>query len=457
MRAEGRWRTKAGWEAGWEAGREAGWEAAGEGGSVGELGPGPRPVGAAFVQEGLRRCAQLRGREAARSREDTLSHQAGAAEAGRQAALAQRDAGLSAAREERVSGFMRQAMRRMMHRDLSVCFGAWAHAWAKAVEAKRWKVKEEEHTARTHALEGEVEQAKAKEAQLAASLQAQAEEARRAVEQISGQASAEQEAMRAAAAQQEARMAEREAALTQEQGAALASAQGELVALRASVESGQQEVRTMAEAHAAEMEALREAHTAELAAQRETLDEQVSALREALDGQVKDREAWEACVASEREAELAEKAEAARQEKAELCMRASIRRMQYRDLSLGFNSWVEMWKAKTHAHTRMREIANRLHPATAMLASAFYFWAEESSEAGQAARFQSLERQQAKLQMLLAIRNKEIARLKVVITKLLPPDKAGAAARNRLDKQRRAAEKREGAGTSSSPTRSGPS
>ena len=211
------------------------------------------------------------------------------------------------------------------------------------------------------------------------------------------------------------------------------------------------EVAACKEAHAAELAALREKHAAELAAEREAHEEQAAALCDQVEEQVRASAAQADGLIAAQEADLARAAEESQQAKADLMMRAAVRRMQSRDLSLGFNSWAEMWQARVHARARMREIANRLHPETAMLAAAFYFWQEESSEAGRAAALQSLERRQSKMQMMLEIRDKEIARLKVVIAKLLPPEKTGAFAKNKLEKQRRAAERREAA--SSSPGR----
>ena len=393
--------------------------------------------------------------EAARSREDALSAQAAATEAQRQAALAQRDASVSVANEERLRSFARQAVRRMLHRELADSFSEWARLSANTVERRLWKAKEEEHAARARALQGEVDQAKAEEARTAAELHAKAEEAKREAAQVLERASAEQEAMRAVLAQREAAMAEREAAMAQESGSALSRAQAELEALRRSVDDGQQAMRAKEEAHAAELAALREKHAAELAAElaaeREAHEEQAAALRGQVEEQVRASAAQADGLIAAREADLARAAEESQQAKADLMMRAAVRRMQSRDLSLGFNSWAEMWQARVHARARMREIANRLHPETAMLAAAFYFWQEESSEAGRAAALQSLERRQSKMQMMLEIRDKEIARLKVVIAKLLPPEKTGAFAKNKLEKQRRAAERREAA--SSSPGR----
>ena len=106
-------------------------------------------------------------------------------------------------------------------------------------------------------------------------------------------------------------------------------------------------------------------------------------------------------------------------EKADLVMKAAARRMRARGLTLGFNAWADFWAAKTAAMRRMREIANRLHPATTMIASAFYVWAEEASNANLAAERQLLEKQHGKLKLMLELRDKEIVRLKAAITKLL--------------------------------------
>ena len=92
---------------------------------------------------------------------------------------------------------------------------------------------------------------------------------------------------------------------------------------------------------------------------------------------------------------------------------------------------------------RMRQIANRLHPTTTMIASAFYTWTEEASNVNLAAERQLLEKQHGKLKLMLELRYKEIVRLKAAITKLLPPEKAGAYATSKREKQRRAMERKQ--------------
>ena len=74
---------------------------------------------------------------------------------------------------------------------------------------------------------------------------------------------------------------------------------------------------------------------------------------------------------------LEAKEKAAKAERVELLRRQMARRVLNRDISLGFGAWVEMWEARTHAMTTLRDVSNRF--AKPDLATAFGAWAESKA------------------------------------------------------------------------------
>lgn len=63
-----------------------------------------------------------------------------------------------------------------------------------------------------------------------------------------------------------------------------------------------------------------------------------------------------------REKELVEIAAKQEEDRRELIMNQSIRRLKHRDLTAGFNAWVELWEAKTYALQKLREVGERPQP-----------------------------------------------------------------------------------------------
>ena len=208
----------------------------------------------------------------------------------------------------------------------------------------------------------------------------------------------------------------------------------ELKAELARSEDSKLELATMAENHKAELAAMHIQHALEVA----ELQAELQAQKEAANAKIEDQ-----IVAREKElAELAIKEDEARKDN---FMRQAIRRLHNRDIALGFGAWVEHVEARTYALNRMREIANRLNPETRQLAEAFYFWVEDSSEAGRAARLDQLEMRVSKMTMLLEVRDKEIKRLKLELQIARPEDKATVAAREKREAQIRTMQKRQAA------------
>ena len=119
------------------------------------------------------------------------------------------------------------------------------------------------------------------------------------------------------------------------------------------------------------------------------------------------------------------------------------RRLLYRDLEVGFHAWMEFWSSRVHALQTMKRVANRLHPRSAALASAFYFWVDDASGANWKAEIEAYEKRANKMQMMIEVRDKEISRLKLelLIAQASDPS-AGAFARGKREKQIRALEKK---------------
>lgn len=90
-------------------------------------------------------------------------------------------------------------------------------------------------------------------------------------------------------------------------------------------------------------------------------------------------------------------------------------------------------------------VANRLNPLKRELASAFYFWLDESSEAGREARFEELEWRVGKMTRAIETRDKEIKRLKLELQLARPDDKATIQAREKREAQIRTMQKRQAA------------
>lgn len=345
-----------------------------------------------------------------------------------EAAMARLDATMSQAKEARVHSFAKLAARRMLQRDLSLGFCAFLDCWRDASAAKQREQLQSKHEAEAKALQQQIERATAGAEVLRGQLSAEGRMLQASREQLD----ALQQALQATVTE----AATKEADLRRQLDEARASAEAraresigeaylQLESLRQSLARAQDDAQHAAEAHAAELARLRASHVAEIATLRADMEAQAAAHAGDVDQMIS--------------------AHLSRQmaEKADLVMKAAARRMRARGLTLGFNAWADFWAAKTAAMRRMREIANRLHPATTMIASAFYVWAEEASNANLAAERQLLEKQHGKLKLMLELRDKEIVRLKAAITKLLPPEKAGAYATSKREKQRRAMERKQ--------------
>ena len=332
---------------------------------------------------------------------------------------------LAAAAAERTAALARQAGRRIMFREVDSGFRAWVELWharstsiAKLRQAaNRLRMAEVAHAFSAMARacnEARRSMEEAERTSHTAALKQRIEEQRADVERLS-----ETIAQR-----------EREGALKEEQ--ILGNAKHEIAGLRAEVAALQLEVRKQADAHEAAVVGLRGEHEAA-----------VDGLRGEIAAQAEAMAAKEAELSAARDKELAALVEAEKEGRVDLFMRQAVRHMMSRDLAVGFGAWVALWEAKTYSMGKLREIANRLDPAKRELAGAFYFWREESSEAGRAARMQELERNAGRMTLMLETRDKEIGWLKRELKALQPESTSGQFARNKLEKQKRAMERKQ--------------
>ena len=227
----------------------------------------------------------------------------------------------------------------------------------------------------------------------------------------------------------EARLSAERTAHVQEQAALrheVETQQAATAQLQENMQERVKEIEAQAEGQAlavAEVESLRQ----ELAALRAEMQEQAEVAKSKVD---------ELNLA--REKELMEIAAAEKEAKRELFRQQVVRRLHYRDLNGGFQAWLELWTAKTYSLKRLRECANRINPRSKDLAEAFYFWVSDVSEEGRKRQLQGLEKRANKMMAIIAIRDKEIKRLKVEVEKLKPrEDGMARKARELREKQRR--------------------
>ena len=132
-------------------------------------------------------------------------------------------------------------------------------------------------------------------------------------------------------------------------------------------------------------------------AEKEDLKAELLALRAELEVQQQASSAKIDELAIAREKELMALAAKVDSERVERFQRAAVRRLHNRDLSAGFNAWLDFRQAKVHALSRLRQCANRINPRTRELARAFAVWAEDATEAGRTRQLHQLERRVAKL------------------------------------------------------------
>ena len=289
------------------------------------------------------------------------------AEAAKQAAKA-------AARIEQVGA---QILRRIMNRDISIGFSAWAEMW----EAKLYAM------GRLRQVAGKLRNAglyhafqdwsaewrrcvqKKREASLRASSDAAAAQERAAEAALIGaEMAAKEAATNEALKQLEAR--EKEVAALKDSNAEAEEIAGELKARDATVAKLQQqlaeriqELRAKEEAHAAAVVAKEQQHAATVAAKEkahaaamESLKAEFASQKSQLASQQEGSSASLEEMLAEKERRLTEMLEKQEQERKDNFMRQAIRRLQSRELASGFGAWVEMVESKAYAMQKMREI-----------------------------------------------------------------------------------------------------
>ena len=69
-----------------------------------------------------------------------------------------------------------------------------------------------------------------------------------------------------------------------------------------------------------------------------------------------------------------------------------MRRIQNRDIALGFGAWLELWEAKVYSLNRLREVGNKLRSPE--LSNAFSLWADQWEEERMLAQMDEAERRE---------------------------------------------------------------
>ena len=386
------------------------------------------------------------------------------------------DAAMGSASAEKKELFGRQVARHIANRDCILAFASWlAFSQARSHSMQRLRqvanrlrnaelagafyqlaadcdeahrlAENGSHLEHAEALRRQVEEQQANAARAQEEMSAQLEEMSelhgellsRQLEEQQAAAKQAQESM-SAQLQGMSEQAKASHAKLEELSAAERAAHEERTAsLRKEFEEQQVNATQLRETMSAQLEEMSQ-QAQESQAQLDELKNELAAMRAEMQAQKEASQATVDELAVAREKELLEAAAKEEEARREVFRRQAVRHMSNRDLSGGFRAWVEMWQSKTYAMKRMRECANRINPKLRDLASAFDFWFAECSAEGMEAQLADHERRASKMVGLLAIRDKEIKRLKTEL-QLLQPETSGAAEamRRKREKARRKA------------------
>ena len=326
------------------------------------------------------------------------------------------------AKQVKVAELARQAFRRMRRSDLDDGWQAWMSFWQAKVQAMR--------------------KLRKVASKLLSAEKVDAFKAIKAVAQAAARAKAKLE------------LQKKVAALTREVvelKAAYARLEEESKGReeRAAGEAGKmvQELR-----HA--MMAMEKAHEAAIVSRAQAARAEAAATREALATQEERATRAEAELATERAtvAELRAELDAAgpkmkereeaileeeKKKKLELAHQAAARRLLYRDVRLGWESWFEYWDSRVYAKGRLREVANRLRSPA--ISHAFYFWQNEMRELNRKKEIGKHDDRFGRTLAKLEQREKEIKKLQERIMRL----SGGTGVQGRAQKRKAANEKRD--------------
>ena len=126
-----------------------------------------------------------------------------------------------------------------------------------------------------------------------------------------------------------------------------------------------------------------------------------------------------------------------KKKKLELAHQAAARRLLYRDVRLGWESWFEYWDSRVYAKWRLREVANRLRSPA--ISHAFYFWQNEMREYNRQKEIGKHDDRFGRTLAKLEQREKEIKKLQERIMRL----SGGTGVQGRAQKRKAANEKRD--------------
>ena len=104
--------------------------------------------------------------------------------------------------------------------------------------------------------------------------------------------------------------------------------------------------------------------------------------------------------------------EKSKEERVELLRRQATRRMLNRDISWGWQCWLELWEAKTYAMGRLRDVGNRFKAPE--LANAFGFWSGMCAEIRRSAQMAEIEKQSKSLEHMLRQARFEVGQMNLV-------------------------------------------
>lgn len=176
----------------------------------------------------------------------------------------------------------------------------------------------------------------------------------------------------------------------------------------------------------------------ELRSTREACDARLSAMEaeqarrvETAVSQALDRQLIELTGSAEQRAQLKEQKQ--KEERVELLRRQMVRRTMHRELYGGWQAWVELWEARTYAHSRLREVCHRFRSPSVSVA--FFSWARQAaSERVRREAEASSEESAAALRLEVASLTREVEAARAeMIRRLKQAEQLQAAA---LEKQR---------------------
>ena len=102
-----------------------------------------------------------------------------------------------------------------------------------------------------------------------------------------------------------------------------------------------------------------------------------------------------------------------KEERVEMMRRQAIRRIQQKDLTLGFSCWTDMWESRRYALSKLQSVANKMKAPE--VTNAFNLWYEDLDMAKRAAENTAIQRTHARLEFEISQSKNECGELKMVV------------------------------------------